>query len=353
MTVRPSPQQLGSPSALRLVELGPGRGTLMADLLRSTRSPSPVFQSFQNALGSDTGGIHLVEISQAFRALQAKALSDGYGGNLTWHRTLRDVPSGATPTIYIAHEFLDALPVHMFVKKSTAWTEVLVDLETKPVSLDPGAKMDPKLAMKVSPGATPAMRMLLHPKLEALGKEERSQLREVEVSAAAMEHALDLGKRVASCPGGGACLLIDYGYNETPNRFTCRAIHDHEILDDLLALPGRADLTADVDFGALRWTLERFKWGEEGGPPAPAVHGPVSQAKFLQSLGIEYRVKSLLEGGNVTEKQASDLVLGYRRLVGSSEEEIEGGFSGMGEVYKVMAIVARGAEEDEVPPVGF
>ena len=100
----------------------------------------------------------------------------------------------------------------------------------------------------------------------------------------------------------------------------------------------------------LQWVVGG---GEEGGPPAPAVHGPVSQAKFLQSLGIEYRVKSLLEGGNVTEKQASDLVLGYRRLVGSSEEEIEGGFSGMGEVYKVMAIVARGAEEDEVPPVGF
>jgi len=246
------------------------------------------------------------------------------------------------------------------------WSEILVDRK-KPVqraiSLDPAAASGiagqaalshTDLELKLSPRGieTPAMRLLLLPKLRALkerseaggAKLNMSDLKEVEVSAAVMEHALDLGERLMSNAAGGAALCIDYGYEDTPGRFTCRAIHNHKLLGDLLELPpGEADITADVDFGAIRWAIESAKWKDDR---PPSVHGPVSQAKFLQSLGIQYRVQNLLKSKAITSKQAEDLVLGYRRLVASSSEHAEG----MGEIYKAMAITSL---PKELPPVGF
>ncbi|UPR01496.1 S-adenosyl-L-methionine-dependent methyltransferase [Chloropicon primus] len=341
-------QQLGSPDTLRLVELGPGKGTLMADLLRSTGSPSPIFHSFQSALyNGEKAGVSLVEISPAFREAQADKLSkfqkDGKGLNLEWHSALSDVPRDNTPTIYIAHEFLDALPVHMFVKKGAGWTELLVNLEdAQPVSLDPNAKPpEPQFVNMLSPGETPAMKMLLKPKLDTLGDATRAEIREVEVSASAIEHALDLGERLVSSKGGGAALFMDYGYEELPGRFTCRAIRDHKVLDDLLA--SGADITADVDFGALKWAVENYQWGEK----APKVFGAVTQAQFLLSCGIGHRVQALLESPGISEKQAQELVQGYTRLVGGSADE------GMGEVYKAMALVSTPESTEPGVPVGF
>jgi len=341
-------QQLGSPETLRLVELGPGKGTLMADLLRSTSASSAVFQSFQKALRNGSqAGVNLVEISPAFREAQASALSKYSTGEdsslVEWHNALQDVPEdGETPTIYIAHEFLDALPVHMFVKKSAAWTELLVDLDDrKAVSLDPEAKVpDPEFVMKLSPGATPSMKLLLHPRLEALDEDTRGEIREIEVSGSVIEHTLAVSNRLAASKGGGAALFIDYGYDDLPGKFTCRAIRDHKLLDDLLA--PCADLTADVDFSLIRSVVEKME-------RAPAVFGPISQSRFLQSLGIGYRAQALLETPGISEKQAEDLVEGYKRLVGGADVD------GMGEIYKAMALVAlpESAEGKAGPPVGF
>ena len=368
-------QQLGSPKALRLVELGPGKGTLMADLLRSTKSPSsPIFSSFQAALKNGPhAGVHLVEISSFFRKSQAEALSawenhnsndvvSGKGegeGRVKWYSTLGEIPNDVDiPTIYIGHEFLDALPVHMFVKKSQVWAEILVDLKKQQaISLDPDTqKKEPEFEMKLSPGATPAMKMLLTPKLESLNDSVSANLKELEISASAMEHTLELGKRLVSNKAGGAALFIDYGYTDLPGRFTCRAIHAHKVLDDLLELTGAADLTADVDFGALKWAIENNEWTGT----APTVHGPVSQAKFLQSLGIEFRLQNLLQTTKMTKEQAEDLILGYKRLVsnetfkvdvdeGRSGEALE--MSGMGDVYKAMAITSF--PDPSSAPVGF
>jgi NADH dehydrogenase [ubiquinone] 1 alpha subcomplex assembly factor 7 len=381
-------QQLGCPKTLRLVELGPGKGTLMADLLRSTKSPSsPIFKAFQDALmNGPNAGVHFVEISPFFRKSQAKALSaweseiiqndvkgkeenekenelSSPSGKVKWYRTLGEIPNDhEVPTIYIGHEFLDALPVHMFVKKSQVWTEILVDLKKQQaISLDPDAQKnkDPEFEMKLSPGATPAMKMLLTPKLESLNDSVSSNLKEMEISASAMEHTLELGKRLVSNKAGGAVLFIDYGYTDLPGRFTCRAIHAHKVLDDLLELTGAADLTADVDFGALKWAIENNEWDGDGG--APTVHGPVSQAKFLQSLGIEYRLQNLLKNTKMTKEQAEGLILGYKRLVSSEAFQVDAEadgrsgeglqVSGMGEVYKAMAITSF--PEQSSAPVGF
>ena len=364
-------EQLQQPKSLRLVELGPGKGTLMADLLRSTSSPSPIFQSFQSALhNGEDAGVHLVEISPSFRKIQADVLSkfekeSQKGSSLVkWYNTLADVPKDDIPTIYIAHEFFDALPVHMFVKKSDVWSEILVDLkERKAVSLDPAdsnSRTEPELEMILAPGGTPAMKFLLSPKLETLDDTFRESVKEIEISASAMEHALDIGERLVSSKAGGAALCIDYGYEKLPGRFTCRAIHNHKVLDDLLELTGQADLTADVDFSALRWAIEkRFEREDK----VPKVHGPISQTKFLQSLGIEYRVQDLLQNTKMTPKQAEDLVIGYKRLVSNEKsidinpsddgetESKDSQISGMGEIYKAMAITSF--PKDSSPPVGF
>ncbi|CAL8464273.1 g3808 [Coccomyxa elongata] len=303
--------EMGKPHALRLVELGPGKGTLMADLLRSTAA----FKDFSLSITAD-----LVEVSDALRERQQSALDcsttatvsdagvESHTSGLTgipvrWHRSLETVSSDS-PAIYIAHEFFDALPVHHFQKTDRGWRERLVD-----VSED---EEDPlHLRMVLAPNQTPASKLLLQRRLEALPPDTEQWLRYLEVCPQGMAIAGDLAKRVVK--EGGAALVIDYG-RDRPYPASLAAIRDHGFVN-MLSSPGTADLSAHIDFSALRQGVE------EAADGAAACHGPISQARFLEGLGVRERLSALLE--NASEDEAADLISGYERLVTGSEPDQE------------------------------
>lgn len=336
-------QAAGSPPAARLVELGPGRGTLMADLLRGTAP----FAGFTASLS-----IALVEISPVLRKMQWEALgcvgewsADAVAGvtpagvAVTWHRSLEEVPEDGKPIFVIAHEFLDALPVHQFQKTAGGgWGERLVG------EAPPGSKQHFQLVL--SPGPTPASRALLPLRLQGLPLARRAALDALEVCPQGMALAEALARRVAA--SGGAALLIDYG-QDGPYAGSLQAIKGHAQVG-LFETPGDADLSAWVDFDALRLAVARSGGSAE-------VHGPITQERLLHGLGIRERLQTLLDAAP-GDDVAEGLVKGYLRLVGGSsqrgstgnkegeEEEVDG----MGESYKAVCISAKGAPPP--PPFG-
>lgn len=344
--------QVGCPPSLRLVEFGPGRGTLMADLLRGTAA----FPDFTAALSVD-----MVEISPVLRLKQQQKLLGGKHDNtavgssstqsiatptgvtMQWHRDLEEVPEAWDgPTVYIAHEFFDALPVHQFQRAGRTWRERLVD-EAPP--------NDPRhFRLVLSPGPTAAVRALLPRRLESIPLRRRAGMNSIEICPKGMALAETLAKRVAH--HGGAALIIDYG-RDGPFEDSVRAIRTHR-LSGPFESPGSADLSAWVDFEALRLAVKH------SGASA-VTHGPISQARFLQGLGMETRLHQLLQGADDAQEVA--LIAGYQRLVGgtrikeetsaspagkappstgSQQDSME--YEGMGENYQAMCITPSGID---------
>ncbi|XP_004505701.1 uncharacterized protein [Cicer arietinum] len=319
-------EQMGQPKRVNLIELGPGRGTLMADLLRGASK----FKNFTESLH-----IHLVECSPALQKLQHKNLKCvdeenadkqtfsslvGTRTPVSWHATLEEVSSGS-PTIIIAHEFFDALPVHQFQKASRGWCEKMVDVAE-----------DSSLHFVLSPHPTPATLYLLK-RVKWAATEEIAKLNQIEICPKAMDLTQNIVERISS--DGGGALIIDYGLDEVVSD-SLQAIRKHKFVN-LLDDPGSADLSAYVDFASIRHFAEEAS-GEV------SVHGPITQSQFLGALGINFRAESLLQ--NCTEEQAECLRTGYWRLVGDGEAPFwEGGDDsapiGMGTRYKAMAIVNK------------
>lgn len=274
---------MGQPAPIRLVELGPGRGTMMADALRAC---AKVASSFVAAVD-----IHLVESSPTLRKAQRKALA---GYEVTWHESPNSVPAG--PLLLVANEFLDALPVHQLVRTGAGWCERLV-------ALDPAGGFRFDIAPKPSPLAS-----LLDPKVA--GAEEGSI---AELSPAARNFAAGLAQRISM--HGGAALLIDYGYGEPAAGETLQAVRlhrSHPVLSD----PGEADLTAHVDFSAIAEAVAN------GGARA---HGPIEQGLFLKRLGIVERAEML----STEPAKAHTVQLALDRLTAPTA---------MGSLFKVMAL---------------
>ncbi|KAJ4974820.1 hypothetical protein NE237_007994 [Protea cynaroides] len=321
-------EQMGQPDKVNLVELGPGRGTLMADLLRGASK----FEKFTKSLN-----IHMVECSPALQKLQYSALKcadedttsdDGgqrtvtklAGATVSWHATLEQVPTGL-PTIIIGHEFYDALPVHQFQRASRGWCEKMVDVAE-----------NSQFRFVLSPQPTPATLYLME-RCKWAATEDSAKLDHIEVCPKAMELTHEIANRISS--DGGGALIIDYGLNGIVSA-SLQAIRKHkfvEILDD----PGTADLSAYVDFAAIRHSAEEAS-------DDVSVHGPMTQSQFLGSLGINFRVEALLQ--NCTDEQAESLRTGYWQLVGDGEAPFWEGPDqktpiGMGTRYLVMAIVNK------------
>ncbi|CAJ1933868.1 unnamed protein product [Sphenostylis stenocarpa] len=321
-------QQMGQPQRVNLVELGPGRGTLMADLLRGASK----FKNFIDSLH-----VHLVECSPALQKLQHQNLKcigeentaqdtdirtarSLFGTPVSWHATLEQIPSGL-PTIIIAHEFFDALPVHQFQRASRGWCEKMVDVAE-----------DSSFRFVLSPQPTPATLYLLK-RCKWAALEEITELNQIEVCPQAMDLTQTIVDRI-STDGGGA-LIIDYGLNRIISD-SLQAIRKHKFVN-LLDNPGSADLSAYVDFASIKHSAEEAS-GEV------SVHGPITQSQFLGSLGINFRVEALLQ--NCTKEQAEALRTGYWRLVGDGEAPFwegpdEGVPIGMGTRYMAMAIVKK------------
>jgi NADH dehydrogenase [ubiquinone] 1 alpha subcomplex assembly factor 7 len=274
--------RLGKPDPFILAELGPGRGTLMADALRAAkRAPD-----FLNA-----AEIHLVEINAALIAAQKNALT---GVTPHWHRTFDTLPTG--PMLLIANEFWDALPIHQFVMTEQGWRERSVVIE------------DGKLAFgSAEPGDALGLIRAVH--------RAASPGQIAEVSPAGQRLAAALGKRLTRHPG--AVLMIDYGPMESGLGDSLQALKGHRRHDPLLE-PGSADLTTHVDFAAL---------ADAARGAGAAVFGPATQGAFLQALGIALRADSLKAKSDAATRTEIETAL--QRLIGAE---------GMGSLFKVMAI---------------
>jgi SAM-dependent MidA family methyltransferase len=289
---------MGSPRDLRLVELGPGRGTLMCDALRAVT----VVPAFRTAIE-----VHLVEKSSLLRRCQNEALA-GLGVPLAWHDDLSAVPEG--PLIVIANEFFDALPVHQAVKAPDGWHERVIGIDA-----------EDRLAFGLNPAPVRGLDALLPPRVRAAGVGAVHEWRSEDTVS-------ELAKRFASA--GGAALIVDYGYTESDIGETLQGMRGHDYADPLED-PGEVDLTAHVDFAALARAAAR------GGARA---EGPVGQGTFLRRLGIAERAAALT--GRATARQANAIESALARLTAT-------GPTGMGELFKVLAIASK-----HLPPLpGF
>lgn len=277
---------IGSPPMLRLIELGPGRGTMMADALRALRVLPPLYQSLS---------IHLVEINPVLREKQRATLSGVR--NIEWHDSIDEVPEG--PSVIFANEYFDVLPIHQAVKRESGWHERVVEI-------DP----NDKLTFSWSAAPIPRFEVLLPPLVRAA---PNGAIFEWRPDAEIMKIATRVREQ------DGAALIIDYGHLRSDAGDTFQAIARHSFADPLKN-PGQADVTAHVDFQAL------VRAAQDMGARA---HGPVTQGEFLKRLGIETRAVTLM--GKTTPEVSADISNALKRLTDS-------GRGGMGSMFKVLAI---------------
>ncbi len=279
--------QLDRPAPLRLIELGPGRGTLMVDALRA----GATLPGFREALV-----VHLVEISPSLRETQRAALAPV---EVHWHDNLSDVPEG--PALIVANEFFDSLPIRQFERSPRGWHERLVDWDEAAgrfrfvvsAQLDPAALLIPAPLRAAAPGSI------------------------AEVCPAGLSIAAELGQRVAA--SGGAALIVDYGPAEPSVGPSFQAVRRHRQADPL-ADPGNNDLSAHVDFASLAAAAR------EAGA---AAHGPVPQGAWLNRLGLPERARRLKDSATPDQRSAIDLA-GHRLTAGEQ----------MGMLFKVLALAS-------------
>jgi NADH dehydrogenase [ubiquinone] 1 alpha subcomplex assembly factor 7 len=276
----------GCPKNPRLVELGPGRGTLMADVLR-TAAVAPEFLADLDVV--------MIEASPALQQVQAEKLR-GLGADLSWQAQFDD-HLGDRPLFLIANEFFDALPVRQYVKTERGWCERMVTV------------LNDELTFALAPVPVPRTAI-------PQGREAAPDGGVFETSPASTALAEDIARIIAA--KGGAALLIDYGYAEaTGFSETLQAVSGHRFAD-ALAEPGQDDISAHVDFAALA------EAGKRGGA---TVFGPVTQGMFLANIGITERAEQLMKANPENSK---DLLTATERLIGNEQ---------MGLLFKALAFL--------------
>ncbi len=287
--------KLGSPSRFTLAELGPGRGTLMADALRAA-ALVPAF--------GDAANVAFVEMSPTLKEEQQKNVPIA-----TWYSRLDELPD--TPLIVIANEFFDALPIKQFQRTEQGWCERHIGL-----------------APENDPSGTP-FRFGLTESLIA-NQMLPEALRAAPIGAIAEVCPLgemiigQLASRISA--NKGAAIIIDYGHVQSAPGDTLQAMKKHKFVD-VLDTPGEADITAHVDFANLAAKAIGC-----------SVSGPVEQGAFLTALGIDARAARLK--AQATPDQADDVEASLRRLTDDDA---------MGKLFKVMALSSPGVPA----PAGF
>lgn len=271
---------MGRPNPVNLVELGPGRGTLMADMLRAA-AKVPGFK--------DAVTVHFVEASAQLRALQAEKVPDA-----SWHDDFAGVPDG--PTLVVANEFFDALPIHQYEKQDSKWLERSVGL------------VGDRLGFVLT---QPAAQFALVP-AHLLDAPDGSLL---EVCPGAISMSANVATHLAA--NGGAALYIDYGYGTSAPGDTFQALKAHEFADPFHE-PGKADLTAHVAFDRIAQAAEAA-----GAKPTATTE----QGTFLMTIGLGVRAQKLAETASTSgqERILSEL----KRLTAPDE---------MGSLFKVLAV---------------
>jgi NADH dehydrogenase [ubiquinone] 1 alpha subcomplex assembly factor 7 len=277
---------MGEPSSINIVELGPGRGTMMADFIRAAK----ILPAFRQAIN-----IHLVETSRTLRERQKERLADA-DRPIFWHAMLQDVPRA--PAIYLANEFFDAMPVTQMVRAPDGWHERMIDINEYG---------DFKFDLSREPVRSFAQTIPRNLRDAPVGSifEWRSPV-----------VALELGRRVRS---GGAALIIDYGHVRSAIGDTLQAVRRHRF-DDPLTGPGLSDLSAHVDFEAL--TMSATSLGAR-------AHGAVDQGSFLVTLGIDKRAAALRV--DASPEVAAAVGVALERLIAPNQ-------TGMGAMFKVLGL---------------
>ena len=279
--------RMGQPENVRLVEIGPGRGTMMLDALRAAQ----VVPAFRAAIV-----LHLVEISPALQERQQQAMAT-LDVPVMWHQTLDEVPDG--PAIVLANELFDALPVNQAIKQFNGWYERVVEIGH-----------DGNLAFGMADEVIPLFDQLVPP-----------TMRDVPIGAVYEWRAdnlpLALSRRLMH--QGGAALVIDYGHVESAAGDTLQAVGGHAFVDPLQS-PGEVDLTAHVDFQALASAAESM---------GARISGPIEQGKFLRNLAIEKRAATLKSLASPEKRAEIDGAV--QRLLGEGRTE-------MGKLFKVLGI---------------
>jgi NADH dehydrogenase [ubiquinone] 1 alpha subcomplex assembly factor 7 len=336
---------LGEPEKINIVELGPGKGTLMKDVL----AVAARFPKFEKAIA-----VSLVELSESMRDIQRAALKcpvadiplpeqskskvfDAQevlakdkeamdlamkerrtavtmsGVPINWYYTLNQVSDTqmqegekAAPMLVLAQEFLDVFPVHQFVYKNGKWLEKLVDVDTSSDS-----PYHFRVVLSQSP--TPAAMSLLGRATGGAFKDGDG----IEVSPVALATCEEIAGMV--CRSGGAALLIDYGANATSSD-SLRGFQEHKTTS-VLSMPGLVDTTVDVDFDAI---------GRVAARRGAKVVGAITQAEFLIKMGIVDRAEQLVSLESTSDEQQYELMSSLRFLV---DEQA------MGERFKVMTIL--------------
>lgn len=275
---------MGEPPRVNLVELGPGRGTLMADMLRTIAKVSPGLFA--------AAALHLVETSPVLRARQRQAV----GSRANWHTAIEEVPEA--PVILVANEFFDAIPIRQMERRGGFWHERVIGLQQ--------GHLAPGLSGPVNgpggpggPGGRDGDVLELAPAREAIARH--------------------IGERLSR--HAGAALIIDYGHLTSAPGDTLQAMRRHgstAITDK----PGECDLTSHVDFQALAQALR------EGGA---AVLPAMTQRGFLLAMGLEPRFEHLL-------MRADYIVTAtLRRQMARLADENQ-----MGNLFKVLAATSPG-----------
>ena len=413
----------GKRKGVEILEVGPGKGTLMSDILRTVRN----FKSFSDSIER----IYLVEASSKLRDQQRELLCGSnkpeqntvgwackslYGPEVIWCEDIRFIPRGMSSIwsflrpitnrpvdpskspFIIAHEFFDALPIHVFesvapntestitvsatnpspprrIPASNQWRELLISPAPEPVpspeqtgslsvSAKGGSDPAPEFELVKSKGPTPHS-LYLPETSDRYKKVKPINGAVIEISPEAQAYAADFAVRIggghapittplagqSSKPSSGssrqvvfnkpqpsgAALIFDYGPQSTIPANSLRGIKAHKLVSPLTA-PGAVDLSADVDFIALAESAIRASPGIE-------VHGPVEQGTWLSAMGIAERAKMLMQqvGSAGEQERAKEVDRSWKRLV-------ERGGGGMGKIYKAIAIVPL---DNGRRPVGF
>jgi len=290
---------MNCPEKIHLIELGPGRGTLMQDAVRAMKAIPGLLDSTQ---------LHLVEMSPALRKIQQKNLQDYPSPQ--WHDRINDALEQADgqPILLIANEFFDALPVRQFQKRTGGWHERLICLD-----------VSEKLALQLAPA--PISEQLI-PAL--YHRAETGAI--VEISAIAETILAQIAEYIKIY--GGAALIIDYGHDSHGTGDTLQAVKTHSY-QDILSQPGDVDLTCHVNFQRLKEIaqLSNLK-----------IFGPIGQGAFLNAMAIKARSDILCAAA--TEQQKNDIHAALHRL---THDEA------MGQIFKVMALCGN----DLVDVAGF
>ncbi len=277
--------QMGQPEAIKLVELGPGRGTLMNDALRACKAVPQFMQSLS---------VHMVEVNEVLRLKQKEILSS-HDVEVYHHSSVREIGDG--PAIIIANEFFDALPVKQLQWSKGSWFERQV-----------GYTDQFKFQVSESPVENSVAELM-----EGLTPEEGSIFE-------FREQCQQIIKEI-STRENTSLLLIDYGHEESGCGDTLQAVKAHKYVD-VFSEPGFADLTTQIDFNQFAQFSRNF---------GLSSFGPMTQGQFLLMLGLEQRLNQL--SGSATDDQMEMLKTGAVRLVAPDQ---------MGVLFKVMCIQSPG-----------